>query len=104
MCVITQPVSDASDSHVEDLLAILGTITTVSLLAVNVPQGSSIRDEYEVINIADTGTGSSVPVSAARFLRNQLRLTRAVWQRDECIVLFFGSIAYLIPVLAVKLS
>ena len=104
VCVITQPVSDASASHVEDLLAILGAITTVSLLAVNVPQESSIRDEYEVIDIADTGTGSSIPVAAVRFLRNQLRLARAVWQRDEEIVLFFGAIAYVIPVLAAKLA
>jgi len=104
VCVITQPVSDASASHVEDLLAVLGTITTVSLLAVNVPQESSIRDEYEVIDIADTGTGSSIPVAAARFLRNQLRLARVVWQRDEGVILFFGAIAYLIPVLAAKLS
>jgi len=71
---------------------------------VNVPQESSIRDEYEVIDISDTGTGSSIPVAAVRFFRNQLRLARAVWQRDEEIVLFFGAIAYVIPVLAAKLA
>ena len=104
VCVITQPVSDASASHIEDLLAVLGQITTVSLLAVNVPRDSPIRDDHEVVDIADTGTGRSIPTAAVRFLRNQLRLARAVRQRDEDVVLFFGAIAYLLPVFAAKLS
>jgi glycosyltransferase involved in cell wall biosynthesis len=104
VCVITQPVSDASASHVEDLLTIIGSITHVSLLAANLPQGSSIRDDYEVIDIADSGTGRSIPVAAVRFLRNQVRMACALWRRDESIVLFFGAISYLIPILAAKLS
>lgn len=104
VCVITQPVSDASASHVEDLLTIIGSITHVSLLAANLPQGSPIRDDYKVIDIADSGTGRSIPVAAVRFLRNQVRMARALRRRQESIVLFFGAISYLIPILAAKLS
>lgn len=104
VCVITQPISSASASHVQDLLRIIGSLTTVSLLAANLPAESSIRDDYEVVDIAETGTGSSIPVAAARFLRNQLRMAWTLWNRDDSIVLFFGAISYLIPIVAAKLS
>ncbi len=104
VCVVTQPLSSASASHVRDLLDIISAITTVSLLTANLPDDSSLREEYEVINIATTGTGSSIAIAAARFLRNQFRMASVLWQREESIVLFFGSTSYLIPILAAKLS
>jgi len=104
VCVVTQPLSNASASHVRDLLDIISAITTVSLLTANLPDDSSLREEYEVINITSSGTGSSIAVAAARFLRNQFRMAYVLWQREESIVLFFGSTSYLIPILAAKLS
>ncbi|RKD98059.1 glycosyltransferase family 4 protein [Halopiger aswanensis] len=104
ICVVTQPVSSASQSHVETLVEILGAITTVSLLTANLPNDSSIRDDHEVIDIAMVGTGSSISTAAIRFLQNQIRMAREIWGRDESIVLFFGTTAYLIPLLAAKAS
>jgi len=104
VCVVTQPVSNASESHVRDMLNIVNAITSVSLLTVNLPEDASLRNDYEVINIATTGTGTSIPVAAIRFLRNQLRMAYVLRQREESIALFFGSTSYLIPILAAKLS
>ncbi len=104
VCIVTQPLSNASASHVRDLLNIVSAITTVSLLTANLPDDSSLREDYEVINIASSGTGSSIVIAAARFLRNQLRMAHVLWQREESIVLFFGSTSYLVPILAAKLS
>ena len=104
ICVVTQPVASASESHVEDMLDILGAITTVSLLTANLPEDSTLRGEYDVENVAAVGTGHSVPVAAARFLRNQLRMARELWKREEGTVLFFGATSYLLPILAAKLS
>jgi len=104
VCVVTQPVSNASESHVRDMLNIVNAITSVSLLTVNLPEDASLRNDYEVINIATTGTGTSIPVAAIRFLRNQLRMAYILRQREESIALFFGSTSYLIPILAAKLS
>ncbi len=104
VCIVTQPLSSASSSHVHDLLKIISAITTVSLLTANLPDDSSLRKDYEVINIATNGTGTSILVSAARFLRNQLRMAYVLWRREESVVLFFGSTSYLIPILAAKLS
>jgi len=104
VCVVAQPLSNASASHVRDLLEIISAIATVSLLTANLSDDSSLREDCEVINIATTGTGSSIVVAAARFLRNQLRMAYVLWRREESIVLFFGSTSYLIPILAAKLS
>lgn len=104
VCVVTQPVSDASESHVRDLLRILGEITTVSLLTANLPADSSIRSCHEVVDIATVGTGTSIVTAAVRFVRNQLRMARVLWRREESIVLFFGAMSYLVPILAAKLS
>ncbi len=102
--MVTQPLGDSDPTATADLLAILSAITSVSLVTVALQEDSPLWDEYEVVEISDEPMGKSIPVAAFRFLRNQVRMARAVRRRDEEIVLFYGSMAYLLPILAARLS
>ncbi len=104
VCVVSQPISSGSEPHVLALLEILGELTTVSLVTANVPTDSAIRDEYEVVDIAASGTGRSILTAAVRFVYNQFRMAFELRRREEQIVLFFGTTSYLLPILAATLS
>jgi glycosyltransferase involved in cell wall biosynthesis len=103
VCVVTHPLSSAGENATRSLLDILGALTTVSLVTADLPADSEIRDRHEVVELTERGAGDALPVAAARFLRNQLRMCRAVARRDEEVVLFFGATAYLLPVLFARL-
>ena len=96
--VVTHPLAPASESHVEALLDILGAITSVALVTTNLSADSSVRDDFEVLEISRAGVGDSILVAALRFLLNQLRMCRTIARRDEEIVLFFGATSYLLPI------
>ena len=96
--VVTHPLAPASESHVADLLDIIGAITSVALVTTNLSAESSIRDDFEVLEISQEGVGDSILVAAFRFLLNQLRMCRTIARRDEVIVLFFGATSYLLPI------
>ena len=100
--VVTHPLAPASESHVEALLDIVGAITSVALVTANLSKSSSIREGYEVHELSSAGAGESIPVAAARFLANQLRMCRTIARREESVVLFFGATSYLLPILAAK--
>ena len=100
--VVTHPLAPASESHVEALLDIISPITSVALVTANLSDSSSIREEYEVVELSEAGIGDSIPVAAVRFVANQLRMCRTIARRDEDIVLFFGATSYLLPILAAK--
>jgi glycosyltransferase involved in cell wall biosynthesis len=102
VCVVTYPVGSISTAT-SDLLDILSELTTVSLVSADVGDDEAIRDNHEVIEVSETGTGSSIPVAAVRFLLNQLRMCRVIANRDEEIVWFFGATSYLLPILFAKL-
>lgn len=104
ICVVTQPLSGASEPHVRALLEILDAITSVSLVTIHLPPESTIRGDYKVVDVSSLGTGSSILTAAVRFLRNQFRMALMLWRRDEELVLFFGATAYLLPIIAAKLS
>ncbi len=99
VCVVTHPLSSAGENATRTLLEILSAITSVSLVTADLPSGSTIRENREVIELTNAGTGSSIPVAAFRFVLNQLRMCRAIRQRDEEVVLFFGATSYLLPIL-----
>lgn len=101
--VVTHPLAPASEVHVESLLDILSEITGVALVTMNLAATSTIRNEYEVIEISEMGVGESILVAMVRFFRNQLRMCRVVWSRDEEIVWFFGAVSYLVPILVARL-
>lgn len=104
VCVVTHPLSGAGENATRTLLEILGAITTVSLLTANLPEDSPVRDRHEVIEITRKDEGRSIPVAAARFVLNQLRMAVVLARRDEETVLFFGATAYLLPILVAKLA
>lgn len=104
VCLITQPISAASSGHIESLVDIIGSITQVSLIAANLPEEHTLRDDIEVVDIASVGTGNSILTSAIRFVRNQFRMGRAIQQRPENIIWFFGATSYLLPIFVAKLT
>jgi glycosyltransferase involved in cell wall biosynthesis len=103
VCVVTHPLSSAGENATRSLLDVLGALTTVSLVTADLPADSEIRDSHEVIELTERGVGDSLPVAAARFLLNQLRMCRTLARRDEELVLFFGATAYLLPILFARL-
>lgn len=104
VCVITQPLSAAGERISLNLLDVISAITSVSLMTGSVPPESPLRDEYEIIEISEAGTGTNILVAAVRFLINQIRMGRRIWDREEEMILFFGPTAYLIPILVAKLA
>lgn len=104
VCVVTHPLAAAGENATRSLLDILAAVTTVSLVTADLPADSEIRDRHEVVELTRKGAGDSVPVAAARFVLNQLRMCRVLARRDEEVVLFFGATAYLLPVLFARLS
>lgn len=102
LCVVSQPIGPTATATA-GLLNILSTITRASVIAANISNDSEIRDDYEVIEISGVGTGNTIPTSASRFLRNQIRICRVIRQRNDDIVWFFGSTSYLLPILFAKL-
>ena len=104
VCVVTHPLSDVSETAVNGLLEVISVITpTVSLVTANLPKDSDVWDEYEVREVSDADTGSSVLVAAPRFVLNQLRMCNEIRKRDEEIMLFFGATSYLLPILFARL-
>lgn len=102
ICVVSHPIG-AAGVAVEDLLAILTSITTVSLITAGIDDESSMPNDCEVVIVSGDGTGRGVIVSALRYLRNQLQMCHQLWRRDEPIVLFFGATSYLLPILFTRL-
>jgi len=99
VCIVTQPQRSQSKDHAHDLADIIAAITSVSVLTANLPSESSLRADHEVVEFSSAGTGEHVAIEAIRFLLNQLRLCVALHRRNEGTVLFFGTTAYLLPVL-----
>ena len=103
VCVVTHPLSAAGENATRSLLDVLGALTTAALVTADLPVDSEIRGRHEVVELTRRGAGDSVPVAAARFLLNQLRMCRELARRDEEVVLFFGATAYLLPVVFARL-
>lgn len=70
----------------------------------NLASDSSIRDDHDVVELSEHGTGDSLPLMLIRFIRNQFLMSVAIVRRDEEVVLFFGATAYLLPMLVARVS
>lgn len=103
VCVVTHPLASASENVTRDLLAILSAIAGVSLVTIDLPSDSPIRDEYEVIEVARSNAKGSILASGLRFVLNQLRMCAAIARRNEEVVLFFGATSYLLPIVFARL-
>lgn len=103
VCVVTHPLAAAGENATRSLLDILAAVTGVALVTADLPADSEIRDRRELVELTRKGSGDSVPVAAARFLLNQLRMCRVLADREETVVLFYGATSYLLPILAARL-
>lgn len=103
ICVVTQPLSPASESAAKSLTRVLSAITTVSIITANLPANSQLRDRHEIIDISEAGTGTHIMTAALRFVSNQLRICRAIYQRNDDIILFFGTTSYVLPIVFARL-
>ncbi|WP_415382059.1 glycosyltransferase family 4 protein [Halosimplex sp. TS25] len=99
VCVVTHPLAAAGENATRSLLDVLSAVTGVALVTADLPADSEIRDRHELVELTRKSAGDSVPVAAARFLLNQLRMCRVVAGRDEEVVLFYGATSYLLPIL-----
>jgi hypothetical protein len=103
VCVVTHPLAAAGENATRSLLDVLSSVTAVSLVTADLPADSEIRERHELVELTRKGAGESVPVAAARFLVNQLRMCLVLARRDEQVVLFYGATSYLLPVIAARL-
>lgn len=103
VCVVSLRAKETNHNATHELLDVLAAITPVSLVAANLTDDAALREEYEVVDVAAGGTGYLASSMAARFVRLQYRLCRAIAAREEGVVLFFGVTAYLLPVLFARL-
>lgn len=103
VCVVTQPLGDADPTATGDLLAILSAITDVSLVTMALGD-DALADRYEVVELDTRDPPQRVWRAALLFLANQLRMARELRRREESVVLFFGPIAYVLPILVARLS
>jgi len=97
VCVVTHPLAAAGENATRTLLDVLAAVTGVSLVTADLPADSAIRDDREVIELTTKSAGESIPVAAARFLLNQVRMCLVLRRRPEPVVLFFGATSYLLP-------
>jgi glycosyltransferase involved in cell wall biosynthesis len=104
VCVVTHPLAAAGENATRSLLDILSAVTAVALVTADLPADSEIRGQHELVELTRKGVGDSVPVAAARFLLNQLRMCRVLLRRDEPIVLFYGATSYLLPMVVARLA
>ena len=102
VCLVTHPVSHASEAAIDGLLEVVSAVASVSLVTANLPDDSTVWDEYDVTEVSNSGTGDSIFLAAWRFVRNQIRMCRAIRKSDEKIVLFFGAMSYVLPILFAK--
>ncbi len=102
--VVTHPLGGAGENATRTLLDILAAITKVSLITADLPEDSTIRSEHQVTEISTQGAAQSTIITAGlRFLRNQLRMCRAIYRTESDVILFFGATAYLLPIVWAKL-
>lgn len=104
VCVVTLRASEASQNATHELLDVFASFTSVVLLTAGLTADAGLRDDHEVVELAETGSGKGLLSMLVRFPLNQLRIGRAIAARDEAVVVFFGPTAYVGPVLYARLS
>ncbi len=106
LCVVTHPLGSAGENATDSLLDILTAITSVALVVPGLAADSGLRTRDDLTATVDVSLGEpadSIPVAAVQFVLHQLRLSVAIYRRDESTVLFYGSTAYLLPIITATL-
>lgn len=104
VCVVTHPVTFASEPAVAGLLEVLSATASVSLITVGLPNESAVWDEYDVVDVGANNSNSGIFGSAVQFVLHQIRMCREINRSDEDLVLFFGAMSYLLPILFAKIA
>lgn len=104
ICVVTQPLGNADVTATGDILEILSAITSVSLITIALPDGSTLRDDYETIELSKEATQGKILFDAVQFVLNQYRMAREIRRRPEPTILFYGSMTYILPIVVSRLS
>jgi glycosyltransferase involved in cell wall biosynthesis len=102
VCVVTYPIGTTGVA-VEDLLKIITSITSVSLITAGIADESGIPDNCEVVILSESDSGTGIVIPAIRFVINQIRMCNQLRNRDEDVILFFGATSYLLPILFARL-
>ena len=103
VCVVTQPLGSRDTTATQQLLDVLSALTSVSLVTMALSD-NAVSDEYEIIELSGRNTPDSIPIAAVYFILNQIRMSRTLWHREEEIILFFGPIAYVLPIIVARLA
>jgi glycosyltransferase involved in cell wall biosynthesis len=103
ICVITQPIGETGDSAPRTLLDILTSIANVTLVAASIPEQAPLREQHDVVEIKGSITGDSIIRDALSFFITQIRMSWVISQRDDKIVLFFGTTLYFVPIIWARL-
>jgi glycosyltransferase involved in cell wall biosynthesis len=89
------------------LLSILREVVgRVSVVTARLPEYSAIRDEFDLVEL-DAGrdlANRTIHRDVLEFLRNQVLMCLAVHRSGAATVLFFGSTAYVVPILFVRVT
>lgn len=104
VCVVTHPITGGASSHADTLLNIIGSITTVSLVAVWIEADAEFANLPDVETISNGRVTTGSFVAPFQFLLNQLRMAIVLRRRPERTVLFFGTTAYLLPIFVARVS
>ncbi len=103
VCVVTHPLSAAGENATRSLLDILSEISNIRLVTADLPAGSVIRDEYEVIELVEQKQSESLLRTTFQFVYNQIQMCREIRQIDDELILFFGATSYLLPILLAQI-
>lgn len=83
VCVVTHLLSAAGENATRSLLDILSEISNIRLVTADLPAGSVIRDEYEVIELVEQKQSESLLRTALQFVYNQIQMCREIRQIDD---------------------
>lgn len=105
ICVVTHPITSASEPAVAGLLEVIAAASsTVSLVTVGLPDDSDVWDNHEVADIGSSRSDRGLVATAIWFVVHQLRMCQEIAHGDEDIVLFFGATSYLLPIVFARLT
>jgi glycosyltransferase involved in cell wall biosynthesis len=107
IAVVAQPgrrEGGAGETQTQSFCSILSAFATVSVIAPNVADDATIREEYNAIEVSDQSMGDSIAVAAWRFLLNQLRMCQILLAHDAEAVVFYGTTSYVFPILTARLA
>lgn len=97
VCVVTPWLGSRDRTATRELLEILSSITAVSLVTMALAE-TDLAEEYDVVEMTENTLSDHIPLAALQFVLIQLKMTWTLLRRDEEVLLFYGSVAYILPI------